>query len=512
MKTIRIFTLGIMLCALMPCVAAQSTNTPSVADTLSHVLTHARQGDAAAQNQLGVWYYQGKYVKQDFELAVYWWIEASKQDYAEAIAHLGDCYRMGQGVQADSSRAQQLYIRSVRSGYKSLLDTLDARATKGEVVSSLALAQCHRYGFGTKRNEQEAVRYYALAAKQGSVVGMREAGRLYISQQKPMEAEQMLTQAIVAGDDEAAYYFGKMYFDGKVVKKDDTKAVHYLLMAANGGIPAAQYEIGNAYYRGEGVTKNLERAFEWHNKAAQKGNWSASWSVACCYKNGEGVDVDYYQSLCWYMAAAANGYQNKLAKLMNGEDKGWENSPMMAYVKAMKLFSQKEYAQACTAFKAMRKMGVKDSRVMEEVCKLWSSDTKVASNGATALQKMAKDNDHAALEVAKLQLSGQYLTKDIAAAVATLSRLAQKGYLAAYSALGDLYYEGVGVEKNLDEAVRYYLMAQTTHSLTTTAAQRLALCYETGVSGLEKDAKHAAKLNKQATFDPLTTFFTAIKM
>lgn len=521
MKTINTLLWGALMFAMLPqglkaqnpnTTAANATMATQAADSLSAVLSQARQGDAEAQNTLGTWYYQGKYVKQDYAQAVYWWIESSKQNHAEAIAHLGDCYRTGHGVEADTGRAKQLYVRSVRSGYKALLDTLAARASQGEVVSSLALAQCHHNGYGTKRDDKEAARYYALAAKQGSVEGMREAGRLYVLMNQADDGERLLVAAIEAGDDEAAYYLGKYYFDGRGVSKDAIKAVHYLLMAANGGRPAAQYEIGNAYYRGEGVDKNLEQAFVWHHHAALQGSWPASWAVACSYKNGEGVKADYWQAFGWYVTAASNGYQNKLAKLMNGEDNGWEKSPMKSYVEAMKLYGQQQYAQAGAAFKALRKSGVEDARVMEEVCQLHGDNAKAAARSANALVKMAQTNDHAALEVARMQLTGSLLPQDVAAAVATLSRLAEKGCIAAFSCLGDIYYEGVGVKKSLDEAVKYYTMAETVHALTPMAAQRLALCYETSVGGIDKDQTHANKLHKVAATEPLKAFFALIKM
>ncbi|MBO7489656.1 MAG: sel1 repeat family protein [Bacteroidales bacterium] len=519
MKTTKIILTALM-CAIMPAtVLAQnevkdSTQTvaPTITDTAASVLAKAEQGDAEAQNLIALWYYEGTNIAQDYAQAVNWWIKSAKQNNVDAIAHLGDCYLAGNGVTADTVKAHQLYIRAIRSGHKTLLDTLCVRATNGDIASSLTVAQCYRNGYGTKRNQQEAARFYSMAAAKGNVEGMREAGILYMSLKQSKEADEWLKKAVDAGDTTASYYYGKMYFDGKIVQKDDAKAVRYLTVAANSGMAAAQYEMGNAYYRGEGVTKDLKQALDWHIKAALQGNWPASWGVACSYKNGEGVKASCSQAFHWYRTAAGNGYQNKIAKLLSGEEKGWENSPIVAYMKAVRLYNKKQYAQAAEAFKAMRKDKVEDSRVMEEVCHLYSDDIKTVEKSVKALQKFASDNDLAAFEVAKMQLTGIHMEKDAKAAVETVKRLVEAHYLPAISMMGDLYYEGLGVEKNIETAVKYYSLAETAHSLTATAAQRFALCYENGEGGVEKDFNHANKLHRYAATDPIEAFFVAIKM
>ena len=50
-------------------------------DSVEHAALEekARKGDANAQNSLGIRYYTGKYVKQDFSKAITWWAAAAKQ-------------------------------------------------------------------------------------------------------------------------------------------------------------------------------------------------------------------------------------------------------------------------------------------------------------------------------------------------------------------------------------------------------------------------------------------------
>ena len=65
-------TLFIMLCAL-PTMQAQ---------TAADYQTAAENGDAEAQNELGVCYYYGRRgVEKDYQQAVYWYQKAAEQGY-----------------------------------------------------------------------------------------------------------------------------------------------------------------------------------------------------------------------------------------------------------------------------------------------------------------------------------------------------------------------------------------------------------------------------------------------
>ena len=61
----------------------------------------AKQGNAVAQNNLGVMYDNGLGVPQDDKTAVKWFRLAAKQRFADAQNNLGFMYRIGQGVPQD---------------------------------------------------------------------------------------------------------------------------------------------------------------------------------------------------------------------------------------------------------------------------------------------------------------------------------------------------------------------------------------------------------------------------
>ena len=59
------------------------------------------------------------------------------------------------------------------------------------------------------------------------------------------------------------------------------------------------------YYSGRGVTKNSTKAFELHSKAAMQGEVDAQMSLGMLYQYGDGVEQNYTKSIEWYSKAAS---------------------------------------------------------------------------------------------------------------------------------------------------------------------------------------------------------------
>jgi TPR repeat protein len=94
----------------------------------------AGQGDAEAQYNLGWMYKNGKFVKQDYALAVRWYTNAAEQGHVKAREHLGMMYAQGQGVNRGTAEAMRGYINDIKRGHaeaKSKADEL-IRKVDGE--------------------------------------------------------------------------------------------------------------------------------------------------------------------------------------------------------------------------------------------------------------------------------------------------------------------------------------------------------------------------------------------
>ena len=69
------------------------------------LIQKANQGDAEAQYNLGVAYYNGEGVEQSHSKAVYWYQKSAEQGDAEAQYNLGVAYYNGEGVEQSHSKA-----------------------------------------------------------------------------------------------------------------------------------------------------------------------------------------------------------------------------------------------------------------------------------------------------------------------------------------------------------------------------------------------------------------------
>ncbi|MDR0537274.1 MAG: sel1 repeat family protein [Tannerellaceae bacterium] len=109
-----------------------------------------KQGDAYAQNRLGVCYYNGEGVTKDFGQAVHWFEKAEKQGYAYAQYNLGICYYNGNGVTKD-------YIQAVSWFRKA--------AEKGDDIAQYELGLCYENGEGVTKDDSQAAYWYKKAAE-----------------------------------------------------------------------------------------------------------------------------------------------------------------------------------------------------------------------------------------------------------------------------------------------------------------------------------------------------------
>ncbi len=123
----------------------------------------ASQGIAAAQNNLGLMYAQGRGVPQDVTLAVKFWRDAAAKDHVVAKFNLALAYFRGEGVAEDRVEAQRWFR---------------AAAELGLADAQYALAQIIRMGLTAEADEAEALHWYQLAAAQGHVKAEAQARQL----------------------------------------------------------------------------------------------------------------------------------------------------------------------------------------------------------------------------------------------------------------------------------------------------------------------------------------------
>ncbi len=181
----------------------------------------AEQGEADAQNNLGLMYELGEGVPQDNGEAARWYRKAAEQGDVNAQFNLAFMYFNGYGVPQDYGAAARWYRKA---------------AEQGDVDAQYNLALMYEDGSGVPQDYGAAARWYRMAAEQG--------------------------------DADAQYNLALLYDNGTGVRQDYGEAARWYHRAAEQGHARAQNNLGVMYERGEGVPRDPVQAHMWSNLAA----------------------------------------------------------------------------------------------------------------------------------------------------------------------------------------------------------------------------------------------------
>ena len=108
---------------------------------LSEYLKVAEKGDVDAQSNLGLLYYNGLGVPQDYAEAAKWFRKSADQGSSAAQYYLGLCYRNGKGVIQDDSKAVKWFCFAADQGNPNAQNSLGVCYSNGEgVIQDYVLA------------------------------------------------------------------------------------------------------------------------------------------------------------------------------------------------------------------------------------------------------------------------------------------------------------------------------------------------------------------------------------
>jgi TPR repeat protein len=123
------------------------------------------------------------------------------------------------------------------------------------------------------------------------------------------EAVRWFSMAAEGGLAEAQYNLGIMYASGRGVPRDYAQAAQWYERAAEQGLAEAQFNLGTLHGLGRGVPRNEVLAVRWLERAARKGLAEAQYNLGALYEHGRGVRLDGHRALEWYRQAADQGFE-----------------------------------------------------------------------------------------------------------------------------------------------------------------------------------------------------------
>jgi len=220
--------------------------------------------------------------------------------------------------------------------------------------------------------------------------------------------------------------------------------------AAENGDPQAHTLVGRIYAEGAGVPQNLALAARWYARAAELGDIEGSFAYGLLLAKGEGVQKDLEAAARMFEAAAVRKHPlanyNLALLFLRGEGK--PENPYRAF--AHMLFA----AEA----------GV--SAAQYDLGTLYATGTGVDPPNAFEAAKWigkaaAAGHTEAQVEYAVLLFRGHGVPPDQKHGAQLFRAAAEKGVAIAQNRLARCYANGAGVEKNLVEAAKWYLISKT---------------------------------------------------
>lgn len=257
-----------------------------------------------------------------------------------------------------------------------------------------------------------AVHHFRAAAKQNDLDAMYELGQLLL---------------VTTKDEIFALFSKDLQLEG----------LRWYEIAADRGLPDAQRELGNLYHRGREsietdddeenhpiytIQQNFEKAYDYFSFAAHLGDKASALFLGTYYEHGICIPPNIEMARSWYTVAIELGTSAPLH-----DPSGWWP------------------AQLCLA------------RVLHQ-----NEETRNEAYALFTTVYSHKPEQHIAyleMMLAQYELHGLGgVPVQAEKAVVKLLNLAEDGYLKAFFPIAQCFEKGIGVEKNLQKALQWYVL------------------------------------------------------
>ena len=233
--------------------------------------------------------------------------------YADSAIELGNM--AGKYILAEIS--EQEYLGDAEELYKAGFKALKEKVEQGDLHYSNVLGYAYRFGIGTKRDIEQAIKVFTPSAEQGNAMSLGHLGEIYFEQGKVEDSKKFtlksaeknnskaqLNLSFIDDDTEKSLYWLNKAAENNEISaimnlayyyhdKDIKKAASYYQKAADLDDDQAVVELSYLYENGEGVEKNDEKAVELLDKAVGLENFEAMNKLSIRYLEGRGVERNY---------------------------------------------------------------------------------------------------------------------------------------------------------------------------------------------------------------------------
>lgn len=210
--------------------------------------------------ELAMNYYHGTNgYEKDLETAFYWFARVHSGDFRiDARAHTGHMLALGEGTEQNLELAAfDLFIAAeqghelAKKEYESVKDFIDFDSVKVQMWLGME--------YSSMGEIEKSIHWLTKAADQGDAYSLYLLGLRYsfTDEEKGLE---YYRKAYEKGSEDAAWFLGQAYEEGKGVEVDLAKAMQYYHFAADKGYPPALASLASMYEEGRGTEKDTQRA------------------------------------------------------------------------------------------------------------------------------------------------------------------------------------------------------------------------------------------------------------
>ena len=382
-------------------------------------------------------------IKILYEILVWFVVKYGEENYSLILNSLMDSEK--EIFKKYLSIDEETIEKSISNVFQIKVDKIEEK----EEVARQLLEKGENYylGRGVKKDNKKAYKYFLDAAKYKDEYAETYLGLFYdkgIAVSKNYEiAYQWYYRAAIKGNAFAQYSLGILYSEGNGVSKDYNKAFIWFQKSAENDYVGAYYQLGRAYYNGLGIDKDYEKAFKWHKKAADNNLASSQYALSLMYKNGEGCDESLISAYYWVEKAAENDYED--AYYVVGRSYLEGIFVEVNYKKAFHYLSKGYLALDTNCIESLAEMYLKGLNVKKDVYAALELYNRALEFGDRSIYfKVGKVYEDEGL---------------INQAVSIYNQGHKDGNLKCTQRLGIMYYNGEGVEKDLEKSMEYMEIA-----------------------------------------------------
>lgn len=303
------------------------------------------------------------------------------------------------------------------------------------------------FGRGVRKNNKEAFKYFLDAAKYDNETAQAYLGLFFergLGVERNYEfASKWYNKAAVKGNGFAQYSLGMLYQNGNGVEKDYKKALLWIVKSSENEYAPSYYQLGRMYYNALGVEKNIDLAFKWYKKGADEDFPAAQHALSFMYKNGEGCEKNIVKAYYWIEKAAENDYDD--AYFIVGKSYLDGICFDADYEKAYTYLKKGYDAFDTDCIESLGDMYYKGLYVEKDISKAIELYNRSIECGNTDLYykigKVYEEEDRKSEAIISYELGGKL------------------GDVKCIQRLGIIYYNGEGVKRDLDKAIKYIEIA-----------------------------------------------------